>query len=705
MARPGVSGPLFRSVLVLSRHALARAAASVNTPGALPSWHKWRHVPDWIVFDFEDGAPAEDKPKVRENMRVCLDAALHRWNSAVLAVPQRPSIAVRVNTIHDDWLAQDLQAALHPAIDALLLPKVSDAAEMREWEQRVADAEDSARWSGARRTIRQRPLSLMPIIESASGLWNAHDIAHASTRNICLFNGAADLATDFGVSPNSSLLSGSRATIACAAKSAHLDAVDCAHLNVDDGGGYLREARMARKMGFTGKAVLYPNQVRLANQAFRPTWQETQMAQQVLGDGSHGLHSLQPTGSQLGRVFYGPPHGAHAVAVMSQANRMRSSSSVSKQPSVRPIAQPRGIDFHATRPGAVIRAEHEVTVSQGDVALWQANFMPCSVTEASGLAAQKLGLKGQLVPQTMLATLAVALAVSRLSEHAKLHLGLYNGIQMRPVYAGDTLSAEFEVKGWRLTSKKEDVILETMHTLRNQNDEAVYTVTKRTLFGASTDVQELVSHTDQADFSKPPSPSPSAGVARTLAQRCDTDICSRYRQPSPPLSKGALVQHRIVHPFNVSDVMQLCGLMRVTNAHHLDSMRFDEEELVVPGPLVLSAALANVGSDLGATLHTQLVNATNINQVNPKDLVASLSFVHDIQPVAGSANVEEVTVQTFGVKNQDIDELAQCSFPLGLFSSSPRLPREYEEFCDVVSAPLANNLVVQACQKVLRLKP
>eukprot|EP00051_Salpingoeca_urceolata_P019124 m.275506 g.275506 ORF g.275506 m.275506 type:complete len:89 (-) comp19354_c0_seq4:23-289(-) len=72
--------------------------------------------------------------------------------------------------------------------------------------------------------------------------------------------------------------------------------------------------------------------------------------------------------------------------------------------------------------------------------------------------------------------------------------------------------------------------------------------------------------------------------------------------------------------------MQLCGLMRVTNAHHLDSMRFDEEELVVPGPLVLSAALANVGSDLGATLHTQLVNATNINQASWKHCFVFATF-------------------------------------------------------------------------------
>jgi citrate lyase beta subunit len=67
-----------------------------------------------------------------------------------------------------------------------------------------------------------------------------------------------------------------------AAGEAGVDAYDGAFADVRDTKGFIAEAKLARRLGFTGKSCIHPSQVPLANDAFQPTVDEIACAQRIV---------------------------------------------------------------------------------------------------------------------------------------------------------------------------------------------------------------------------------------------------------------------------------------------------------------------------------------------------------------------------------------------------------------------------------------
>ena len=70
---------------------------------------------DGIILDLEDSVPAGERPDARRGL----------MESAALAARSGADILVRINSQADESAA-DLDAAVHPGIRALLVPKVED---------------------------------------------------------------------------------------------------------------------------------------------------------------------------------------------------------------------------------------------------------------------------------------------------------------------------------------------------------------------------------------------------------------------------------------------------------------------------------------------------------------------------------------------------------------------------------------------------
>ena len=68
----------------------------------------------------------------------------------------------------------------------------------------------------------------------------------------------------------------------------------------------------------------------------------------------------------------------------------------------------------------------------------------------------------------------------RLSEHARIHLGLYDAILVRPLCVGDSMRAFFKVDSIEYTPQHS--IIDTTHITVNQNDELVFSIRKKTMF-------------------------------------------------------------------------------------------------------------------------------------------------------------------------------------------------------------------------------
>lgn len=213
---------------------------------------------DLVCADLEDAVAPPDKAAARE-------AALAFLRDG----PPAPLRAVRMNGLRTPEGIADLAAiaGLGAATGALLLPKAEHAEEIA-----ILDAVLSASGSA---------LSLIPLIESARGIRNAADIA-ASPRVAALFLGGVDLAAELGVAPDATGLGTARGLLVLAARGAGVGLIDVPSLDVRDADAGGRDALLARRLGFTAKAVLHPAQVAAVNAAFTPTEAEIAEAARYL---------------------------------------------------------------------------------------------------------------------------------------------------------------------------------------------------------------------------------------------------------------------------------------------------------------------------------------------------------------------------------------------------------------------------------------
>jgi citrate lyase subunit beta/citryl-CoA lyase len=73
-----------------------------------------------------------------------------------------------------------------------------------------------------------------------------------------------------------------RSQISQATRLAGIHAIDMVVSDFKDAKRFIEEAAEARSLGFTGKLCIHPDQVNLANNAFRPTEEEFEWAQEVV---------------------------------------------------------------------------------------------------------------------------------------------------------------------------------------------------------------------------------------------------------------------------------------------------------------------------------------------------------------------------------------------------------------------------------------
>jgi citrate lyase subunit beta/citryl-CoA lyase len=72
-----------------------------------------------------------------------------------------------------------------------------------------------------------------------------------------------------------------------AARAAGVAVFDGVFNNLEDSGGFLKEAQDGRRLGFDGKSLIHPNQIAACHQAFAPSAGEVDRAKAVI-DAFHG---------------------------------------------------------------------------------------------------------------------------------------------------------------------------------------------------------------------------------------------------------------------------------------------------------------------------------------------------------------------------------------------------------------------------------
>jgi citrate lyase subunit beta/citryl-CoA lyase len=126
--------------------------------------------------------------------------------------------------------------------------------------------------------------SIVALVETPSGVLNAHAIAGSSSRVAGLMFGAEDYMVEMDSPRNAGelLLDTPRALVAMAARAAGVEAIDTPYVNVPDLEALRRHAERGRCMGMSGILVLSPRQIEVARSVFTPDKDEVRFARRVL---------------------------------------------------------------------------------------------------------------------------------------------------------------------------------------------------------------------------------------------------------------------------------------------------------------------------------------------------------------------------------------------------------------------------------------
>ena len=232
-----------------------------NHPGMLQNGGVFEA--DSIILDLEDAVAPFEK-----------DAARKLVSMALLHVDYGNSEkVVRINPLDCDGGA-DIAAVVPNGPDAILLPKVQSAAEIRDAARLIAAAEGRG----------QKPVKIIGLIETPRGLANALEIAEADPRVVALALGAEDYTAALGAvrTREGDEIRTARALLINAAGAAGIDVIDTPFTDVNDDAGLAEDARLAKRLGFKGKLAINPRQVEVIHDAFNPSAKDIAWAERVV---------------------------------------------------------------------------------------------------------------------------------------------------------------------------------------------------------------------------------------------------------------------------------------------------------------------------------------------------------------------------------------------------------------------------------------
>jgi citrate lyase subunit beta/citryl-CoA lyase len=222
---------------------------------------------DIICFDLEDSVPENEKDAARRIVAETLLARRQEYSGG--------HIYVRTNS-PGSGLVNDLKAVLQKGIDGIVVPKVNDAYEVFEIKKHIVMLEKE------RKTDK---IALMPSIETARGVVNAYLIASADERIKALIFGLFDFLYDMRLDYDEHDPLGYsyvRAKIPVDARAAGILAIDAIWQKIDDIDGLIKDATMARRLGYSGKSIIHPSQIEPVHKVFRPSKNEVEWAKKVV---------------------------------------------------------------------------------------------------------------------------------------------------------------------------------------------------------------------------------------------------------------------------------------------------------------------------------------------------------------------------------------------------------------------------------------
>jgi citrate lyase subunit beta/citryl-CoA lyase len=228
-----------------------------NNPGMLKD--AGLYGADSLMFDLEDAVAISEK-----------DSARFLVYNAIKTIDYGDTeIVVRINALDNPFGRQDIEAVVRAGVDVIRLPKTETKEDILAVEAIIEEVERKiGREVGSTK--------MMAAVEGAFGVINAYSIATASKRLIGIALGAEDYVTNLKTKryADGMELMGARSQIVIAARAAGIYALDTVYSNVDNMEGFIREVELIKQLGFDGKSVINPKQIKPVHEIYSPTAQE-----------------------------------------------------------------------------------------------------------------------------------------------------------------------------------------------------------------------------------------------------------------------------------------------------------------------------------------------------------------------------------------------------------------------------------------------
>ena len=252
-----------------------------------------RFKPGAVIIDLEDAVPIDSKRATRDRL-----AEL---------IPKLPfECWVRVNG-EDEYLWDDIRKLIIPELAGFILPKAQYPEQVKEIGTYINAIEDE-------RGIKRGKIELMLLLETALGLYNCYDLVKASPRVATVIFACAeagDLQADLGCAWSSDgpeLAYGHGKLIVDARAAGCKYVIEGPYAKIKDMEGLIEDTKRSKRMGYTGRTVIYPGHIEVCEEIYSLTAEERQHNEELIKAFdeaiSKGLAAVQFKGKLLDYAMY-----------------------------------------------------------------------------------------------------------------------------------------------------------------------------------------------------------------------------------------------------------------------------------------------------------------------------------------------------------------------------------------------------------------
>jgi citrate lyase subunit beta/citryl-CoA lyase len=224
---------------------------------------KARGLPcDVVILDLEDAVA----PEAKETARMQAVEAVKAGGFG------RREVVIRVNGLDTPWGATDLAVAAGSGADAILVPKVSSAADVKAYDAAIEKAPTGTR--------------LWAMIETCAALFALNEIAATAkdSRLTTWVMGTNDLAKEMRCHQTETRAPfwGPLSLSVAAARAHGLSILDGVHNDIDNVESLVAVCEQGVQFGFDGKTLIHPKQIGPCNLVFSPAPGEVAWARDVI---------------------------------------------------------------------------------------------------------------------------------------------------------------------------------------------------------------------------------------------------------------------------------------------------------------------------------------------------------------------------------------------------------------------------------------